>query len=176
MKKRLWVMAMLLTLCLTGYGQADTPSLPDNGSAEAAETADSTATPIDPAASRELRDQAYTNVPGTPTQNAVLDYTITFFPDTPEEEAHPVQWLEPDALIVDSLKDIYDFVQEEGKMPVRYFPEEVQKQVQEILKGGSVDILHISEFLASGRSWSFRREKAPRAGCSWMKITESASW
>lgn len=140
MKKRLWVMAMLLALCLTGYSQADTPNLPDNGSVEA------TATPIDPAASRELRDQAYTNVPGTPTQNAVLDYTITFFPDTPEEEAHPVQWLEPDALIVDSLKDIYDFVQEEGKMPVRYFPEEVQKQVQEILKGGSVDILHISEF------------------------------
>lgn len=31
-------------------------------------------------------------------------------------------------------------------MPVRYFLEEVQKQVQEALKGGSVDILHISEF------------------------------
>lgn len=149
MKIRLWAMVMLLALCLTGCGQPDTSvtgNPTDNGNVEATETTDFTVTPIDPAASRELRDQAYTNVPGTPTQNAVLDYTITFFPGTPEEEPHPVQWLEPDSLIVDSLKDIYDFVQEEEKMPVRYFPEEVQKQVEQILGGGSVDILHISEF------------------------------
>lgn len=145
MKKRLWAMAALLALFLTGCGQPDTPVTvppPDNGNVEATEATDFTVTPIDPAVSRELRDQAYTNVPGTPTQNAVLDYTITFFPETEEKIVYPVTVLEPDELIVERLSDIYEFVQETEKMTVRYFPEEVQKQVQEILKGGSVDILH----------------------------------
>lgn len=62
-------MAALLVLFLTGCGQPDTPvtvTPPDNGNVEASETTDFTVTPIDPAASGELRDQAYTNVPGTP--------------------------------------------------------------------------------------------------------------
>lgn len=162
MKKSLWVMAALLALCLTGCGQPDTSvtvTPPDSGKPETTEATDFTVTPIDPAASKELRDQAYTNVPGTPTQNAVLDYTITYFPDTAEAETYSVTPMEPDRLIVESLEDIYRFVQEEKKMPVRYFPEEVQKQVQEILKGGSVDILHISEFFGIRPELELRPEE-----------------
>lgn len=172
MKKSLWAMAVLLALCVTGCGQLDpsvTANSPDNGRMDTTEATDFAVTPIDPAASRELRDQAYTNVPGTPTQNAVLDYTITFFPGTPEEEIHPIQWLEPDSLIVDSLKDIYDFVQEEEKMPVRYFPEEVQKQVQKILKGGSVDILHISEFFGIRPELELREGESAEG---WVRLDE----
>lgn len=148
MKRRLSAILAIavLTLCLAGCSRTDIPG--NTGNAEPSQSAqtDGTAPTIDTAASRELRAQAYTNVPGAPTQNAVLAYTLSYFPDTPEKTEYPVAVLEPDSLIVDSLEDIYRFVQEEKKMPVRYFPEEVQKQVEEILDGSSVDILHISEF------------------------------
>lgn len=172
MKKRLWAMAALLALFLTGCGQPDTPVTvppPDNGNVEATEATDFTVTPIDPAVSRELRDQAYTNVPGTPTQNAVLDYTITFFPETEEKIVYPVTVLEPDELIVERLSDIYEFVQETEKMTVRYFPEEVQKQVQEILKGGSVDILHISEFFGIRPELELQEEESAEG---WVQLDE----
>lgn len=138
---------LALSLCLTGCGEEVIP-VTATGTASAPEES-YTAEPIDAHSTPELREQAYTNVPGTPTQNAVLDFTITAFPDTDEERTHPVTVLQPDERIVASLTDIYTFVREQEQMPVRYFPEDVQQQVQDILGGSSrevVDILHMSEF------------------------------
>lgn len=137
--------SLLALLCLSGCQKtAMSPTVTDVASTTV--EAEYTHPSIDTASASELWDQAYTNVPGTPTQNAVLDQAIFCFPETGAQTRSPVTVLEPDALIVDSLTDIYDFVQKQEKMPVRYFPEDVQQQVQQILNGSSVDILHISEF------------------------------
>lgn len=144
-------------LCLLGCGQgndkvmqeASVQSFARPASAGTTDNVESEMQPIDTESASDIRDQKYTNVPGAPTQEAVLEYTLTYFEGTRQEQVYPVRVLEPDALIVDTLTDIYDFVQDTGKMPVRYFPENVQKQVQEILGGSSldiVDILHMTEF------------------------------
>lgn len=104
---------------------------------------------VDTTSPASLDHQHYANVPGMPTQEAVLEDTITYFAETDAALTYPVTVLEPDELIVDTLTDIVDFVQEQDVMPVRYFPEEVQHEVQHILGGASfdvVDILHMTEF------------------------------
>lgn len=131
--------------CLTGCIRATGQSIPE-GTDRREETNAYPTSPMDTAAPLELGQQEYTNVPGAPTQNAVSDYTVSYFPDTQEEITHTMTVLEPDTLIVTALKDIYDFVRETDKMPVRYFPEDVQQAVEEILGGASADILHMSEF------------------------------
>ena len=84
-------------------------------------------------------DIRYTDVPGMPTQDYVL-----LFEDVRNEETYDVAVQEPDQLTKNALFDIYDFVQSEQRKPVRYFEEDVQKAVQELLPTGvSVDILHM---------------------------------
>lgn len=88
-------------------------------------------------------DIRYTDVPGMPTQDYVL-----LFEDVRNEETYDVAVQEPDQLTKNALFDIYDFVQSEQRKPVRYFEEDVQKAVQELLPTGvSVDILHMTEFM-----------------------------
>lgn len=151
MKRRTLSILIAVALCLCGCGKEDVPAFVTGESSQTdrvdqADRTEQTANTIGTGSATQLYDQVYTNVPGVPTQKAVLDYTFSCLTDAGEEKSYPVCILEPDALTVESLEDIYRFVQEEDKMPVRYFPENVQEQVQEILDGGSVDILHISEF------------------------------
>lgn len=153
MKQNLMRLLVIFTavLCLVGCGQgvvqdAHAQNLINPVSAIKTDGDAGETQPIDTDAASEIRDQKYTNVPGAPTQKAVLAYTLTYLEGTQQEQAYPVTVLKPDALIVDTLTDIYDFVQDTGKMPVRYFPDEVQNKVQEILGGRSVDILHMTEF------------------------------
>lgn len=88
-------------------------------------------------------DIRYTDVPGMPTQDYVL-----LFEDVRNEETYDVAVQEPDQLTKNALFDIYDFVQSEQRKPVRYFEEDVQKAVQELLPTGvSADILHMTEFM-----------------------------
>lgn len=96
--------------------------------------------------SRILSDPSnicYTDVPGMPTQNYVLS-----FEEVRNEKTHDVTVKEPDKLTSNALSDIYNFVQTEQRKPVRYFDEEVQKAVEELLpNGASADILHMTEFM-----------------------------
>lgn len=122
---------------------------------------------VDTSSPTAMGDQHYANVPGMPTQEAVLDDTITFDAGTADAQTCPVTVLEPDTLIVDTLTDIYDFVQEEQVMPVRYFPEDVQREVQRILKGVAidvVDILHMTEFFGIRHDFTLAEGKAAQ-GC-----------
>lgn len=94
-------------------------------------------------AGNELEQIGYTQVPGMPTQDFVLK-----FDEVRSSERLNVEVQEPDQVTKDTLFAIYDFVEQTQKMPVRYFPEEVQNAVQEILPNGvSVDILHMTEFM-----------------------------
>ena len=91
----------------------------------------------------EPNDIRYTDVPGMPTQDFVLS-----FEDVKNEKTYDVTVEEPDKLTGNALSDIYNFVQTEQRKPVRYFDEEVQKAVEELLPNGvSVDILHMTEFM-----------------------------
>ena len=91
----------------------------------------------------EPNDIRYTDVPGMPTQDFVLS-----FEDVKNEKTYDVTVEEPDKLTSNALSDIYNFVQTEQCKPVRYFDEEVQKAVEELLPNGvSVDILHMTEFM-----------------------------
>lgn len=88
-------------------------------------------------------DVRYTDVPGMPTQDFVLS-----FEDVRNEKTYSVAVQEPDQLTKNALFDIYDFVQSEQRKPVRYFKENVQKAVEELLPNGiSADILHMTEFM-----------------------------
>ena len=100
-------------------------------------------------------DICYTDVPGMPTQDFVLS-----FEDVRNGKNHDVTVEEPDKLTSNALSDIYNFVQTEQRKPVRYFDEEVQKAVEELLpKGAGVDILHMTEFM------QIRIEKAEDKNC-----------
>lgn len=91
----------------------------------------------------EPNDIRYTDVPGMPTQDFVLA-----FEDVKNDKAYDVAVEEPDKLTSNALSDIYNFVQTEQVKPVRYFDEEVQKAVEELLPDGvSADILHMTEFM-----------------------------
>lgn len=138
MKRKAICLLLALVLCLAGCSGEVVPKLPQEATTREA-SAENLAVTIDASSATDLRDQAYTNVPGAPTQGAVLEFCF-------DGQAQPVAVLEPDEWIVSNLEKIYTFVQEEEKMPVRYFSEEVQKQVEQILGGSSVDMLHISEF------------------------------
>lgn len=94
-------------------------------------------------AESELEQVRYTQVPGMPTQDFVLN-----FEEIRNKAELAVEVQEPDQITKDALFEIYDFVEQTQKMPVRYFDEEVQKAVQAILPDGvSVDILHMTEFV-----------------------------
>lgn len=160
MKKTLTAMmaALIMVLSLTGCMQATGQTLPEGTSGEE-ETTPYTAVTIDTDSASSLTEQEYANVPGAPTQNAVTEYTVTYGLGTEEESHLPVPVLEPDELIVAALEDIYNFVQETDKMPVRYFLEEVQQAVETILAGASPDILHISEFFGIQPEFLTEREE-----------------
>ena len=120
--------------------QASTQTLPSE-SAEQTSLEDNYEFP-----SQSLSDPSnirYTDVPGMPTQDFVLS-----FEDVRNEKTHDVAVEEPDKLTSNALFDIYNFVQTEQKKPVRYFDEDVQKAVEELLpNGASPDILHMTEFM-----------------------------
>lgn len=125
---------------------------------------------VDTSSPTTMGDQHYANVPGMPTQEAVLGNTITYDAGTAEEQTCPVTVLEPDGLIVDTLTAIYDFVQENRVMPVRYFPEDVQREVQRILQGATVDvvdILHMTEFFGIRHDFTLVEGKSAQG---WVRL------
>ena len=85
----------------------------------------------------------YTDVPNMPTQDFVL-----LFEDVRNQKTYDVEVQAPDQLTKNALSDIYNFVRSENLKPVRYFEEDVQEQVQNLLPADvSVDVLHMTEFM-----------------------------
>ena len=87
-----------------------------------------------------------TDAPGTPTHDVVLSLTAKWLDE--EETPYDLQVMEADQLAMDTVTEIYSFVHEEHNRPVRYFPEETQRQIEEMLAGiVNPDALYMTEFM-----------------------------
>lgn len=95
-----------------------------------------------------IENSEYTNVPGTTTQDAVISYNAEILLNKQNVIPWNIEVLEPDELTVDTLTDIYDFVLDNDVMPARYFPEDVQQEIRDILGGADPEILHMTEFMS----------------------------
>lgn len=100
------------------------------------------------AQAENIDNSHYTNVPGTTTQDAVTGCSAEILINDSFSAAWSMEFLQPDALTLAALLDIYDFVLENSVMPARYFPEDVQQEIREILDGADPEILHMSEFMS----------------------------
>lgn len=87
-----------------------------------------------------------TDAPGTPTQDVVLSLTANWLDE--ENTPYDLEVMEPDQLAMDTVTEIYKFVFEQDNRPVRYFPEETQRQIEEMLEGiVDPDALYMTEFM-----------------------------
>ena len=87
-----------------------------------------------------------TDAPGTPTHDVVLSLTANWLDE--ENTPYDLQVMEPDQLTMDTVTEIYQFVYEQDNRPVRYFPEETQAQIEEMLAGiVDPDALYMTEFM-----------------------------
>ena len=87
-----------------------------------------------------------TDAPGTPTHDVVLSLTANWLDE--ENTPYDLQVMEPDQLTMDTVTEIYQFVYEQDNRPVRYFPEETQRQIEEMLAGVvDPDALYMTEFM-----------------------------
>ena len=87
-----------------------------------------------------------TDAPGTPTQDVVLELRANWL--DADSTAYDLYVMDADQLTMDTVTDIYTFVHDEDKRPVRYFPEETQRQIEEMLAGiVDPDALYMTEFM-----------------------------
>jgi hypothetical protein len=95
-------------------------------------------------ASNALAVVELTDAPGTPTQDKVISMSAAW-----EDEANTAYDLTPisaNQLTMDVVQDMYDFVYVQGNRPVRWFPEETQKAIEEMINGNP-DPLNSTEFM-----------------------------
>ncbi len=85
-----------------------------------------------------------TDAPGTPTQDKVISMKAAWKDEA--ETAYDLTPVSANQLTMDVVEDMYDFVYVQGNRPVRYFPEETQKAIEEIV-GGNPDPLNSTEFM-----------------------------
>ena len=87
-----------------------------------------------------------TDAPGTPTQDVVLELRANWLDE--DLTAYDLYVMDADQLTMDTVTEIYTFVYEEDNRPVRYFPEETQRQIEEMLAGiVDPDALYMTEFM-----------------------------
>lgn len=97
------------------------------------------------ASAEQMINEEYTDVTSVMTQDAVV--SIELFSEEPEEELS-LNLQQPDEKSMSLLEKIYDFVWREGNRPVRYYDEETQKKIQELVPGVDIDALYLTEFMA----------------------------
>lgn len=91
--------------------------------------------------------QEYANAPANPTQDNVAEIRA-FLQRAAGEESYPLSLSEPSALTMDTLGEIFAFVNVTENPVARYFPEETQNELKRILEGGDIDALYMSEFMS----------------------------
>lgn len=89
--------------------------------------------------SESMLEGEYTDVPSVMTQDALVSIEA--------DQECIITVLEPDAQTMALLEDIYDFVWRENNRPVRYYDEETQQKIQELVPEIDIDILHMTEFM-----------------------------
>ncbi len=86
----------------------------------------------------------YTDAPGTPTQDQVVSLKAEWQDEL--GTAYVLEEMPADKLTMDTATDVYKFVYEEGNRPVRWYPEETQKGIEEMI-GGNGDSLYMTELM-----------------------------
>ena len=85
-----------------------------------------------------------TDAPGTPTQDRAISLEAYWLD---EEHAPYDLTLQPaDQLTVDNAVDVYDFTYEQIHRPVRWYPEDTQIAIEEMISADP-DILYMTEFM-----------------------------
>ncbi len=97
------------------------------------------------ASAEQMINEEYTDVTSVMTQDAVV--SIELISEDPEEELS-LNLQQPDEKSMSLLEKIYDFVWREGNRPVRYYDEETQKKIQELVPEVDIDALYLTEFMA----------------------------
>lgn len=86
-----------------------------------------------------IGEEEYIETYSTMTHDAVLEMTA--------DQECEVTLRDPDEKAMLQLEEIYDFVWREGNRPVRYYDEETQQKIQELVPGVDIDIFHMTEFM-----------------------------
>lgn len=91
------------------------------------------------AAAMPLYGEGYTDVPSVMTQDSVREFVVE-----PDEE---VEVLQPYEETSAQLEELYDFVWKQQNRPVRYYDEETQLKIGQLIEGVSIDSLYMTEFM-----------------------------
>lgn len=93
-------------------------------------------------------DEAYVEVPGVQTEDAVVEIIATAVLEELKQE-YAIETLLPTELGTDTLTEILKFVEPEDVVPVDCYPEEVQLQIEEILNDrAKKESLIMTEFMS----------------------------
>ncbi len=87
----------------------------------------------------------FTNVANTSTEDVVLRFEAAWQDE--DGGVYNLSVLDPDQLTVDTDIDIFKFVVEGDHAPARYFPEETQRQIADLVGEDAVDALYMTEFM-----------------------------
>jgi len=87
-----------------------------------------------------LNSNTYTDVPSVMTQDSVISVEA--------DQECSITLMQPDIQAMTLLEKIYTFVWREKNRPVRYYDEETQRKIQELVPGVDIDSLHMTEFMA----------------------------
>ena len=85
-----------------------------------------------------------TLAPATPTQDRAVTL-VSHWADG-SQAAYDLHELSCDQQTMEQAKSVYDFVYEQGNRPVRWYPEETQEAIEEMIDVDP-DSLHMTEFM-----------------------------
>ena len=85
-----------------------------------------------------------TDAPGTPTQDRAVLLTAAWQDEA--KTAYDLAEMPADQLTVTTATDVYDFVYEQGNRPVRWYPEDTQQAIAEMISVDP-DSLYMTEFM-----------------------------
>ena len=101
--------------------------------------------PICPVMASSVQTSTYTLAPANPTQENVREIQAAY----QAESTAPFHLItiEPTRLTVETMKDIFDFVDVDKRPPAQYFPEDVQEEMARIISGDP-NRLYMPEFMS----------------------------
>lgn len=120
MKKRICILAALLAALLLGSALAATVVV----------------------------DDSYSDAPANPTQDNVLRLDAVLTPAGEEPLPYAILTMEPTALTINTLDELFVFVDVTKRPPVRFFPEETQAEIRRLLPGIDPDVLYVPEMFS----------------------------
>lgn len=110
----------------------------------------------------QVIDEYYSDAHATSTHENIIDINAwAMTGERPRPEFRLTEMM-PTQLNVETIKDIFEFVEINHRPPARYFPEVTQQEIDELarMKGTDMDSLHMSEYM-SMMPQVYKDEKVP---------------